>query len=228
MGWTALRQSVDRLLGFLVFPRETLFLSTMRRPPGWINFADSLFLYASAKHGGGKGWIVEIGSYKGLSTTYLALGTLSSNGGRVLACDPHSEGTYDEFKKNMRSFGVEKTVEPAVMTSEKRAASWQEPVRFLWIDGDHSKSGAQTDVRLWSKHLVPGGIIAFHDYAYEGPGGVFREEILSSPDFCNAGYLSNIAYASKKFCTNPKLFERFRFLEKIRAPFALWARKRLG
>jgi len=215
-----LRQAVDRLLGCLIFPNETLLLSMRKRPSGLINFADSLFLYASAKYGGGNGWIVEIGSYKGLSTVFLALGAIHNGRGEmVLACDPHREGTYKEFQNTIRSFQLKKVVKPAIMTSEECASQWDKPVRLLWIDGDHSYTSVQKDVRLWSRYLIPGGIIALHDYTWDGPSTVFQQEVLSSSEFCGVGYLANIAYASRNFCNNPKLFRRFRILEKIRKPF---------
>ena len=227
-GLAVLRQAVDRLLGSLIFPNETLLLSKTNRPPGLINFADSLFLYAAARLGGGKGWIVEIGSYKGASTAYLALGAIHAGRDSVLACDPHYEGTHQEFQHTVRSFQLEKVVKPAVMTSEECVSQWHEPVRLLWIDGDHSYAGVQKDVRLWSRHLIPGGVIALHDYTWEGPNAVLREEILTSSEFCEVGYLANIAYASKEFCATPNLFRRFRRLEKIRRPLAIFARKTLG
>ncbi|MGA9752029.1 MAG: class I SAM-dependent methyltransferase [Acidobacteriota bacterium] len=46
---------------------------------------------------------------------------------------------------------------------------------FLFIDGDHSLEGVETDYRLYGPLVRPGGIIAFHDIVpapYELVGGV--------------------------------------------------------
>lgn len=214
-------QLADRFLGFPFFPKETLSLSSSKMPIGQINFSDSLFLYACARHGGDS-WIVEIGSYKGLSTASLALGAIHAGRGLVLACDPHFEGTLKDFQAALKFFQLERRVRPAIMTSEECASRWDKPVQLLWIDGDHSYEGVKKDVRLWRRFLIPGGIIALHDRTWPGPKTVFREEILSSPDFCEIGYLANIAYASYRFCANPGLFRRFRMLEKIRGTLSRW------
>lgn len=36
-------------------------------------------------------------------------------------------------------------------------------IDFLFIDGDHSYRGIRRDFDLWSPHVRPGGVIAFHD-----------------------------------------------------------------
>lgn len=43
------------------------------------------------------------------------------------------------------------------------AKGWKKPIRLLWIDGSHKYEHAKMDFLLWEKHLVKGGIIAFHD-----------------------------------------------------------------
>lgn len=35
---------------------------------------------------------------------------------------------------------------------------------MVFIDGEHSYEGASGDIEIWLQHLVPGGIIAVHDY----------------------------------------------------------------
>ena len=39
---------------------------------------------------------------------------------------------------------------------------------FVNVDADHSYNGVSTDARIWWPKLLPGGVIAFHDY--ENPG----------------------------------------------------------
>jgi hypothetical protein len=68
---------------------------------------------------------------------------------------------------------------------------WSRPIRFLWIDGDHTYSGSKLDFDLFSPCLVDRGIIAIHDVLHEieGPIRVFVEKILGSDRFGPAGLL---------------------------------------
>ncbi len=42
--------------------------------------------------------------------------------------------------------------------------AWPFPVHMVFIDADHSYEGAFADIETWTKNLLPGGIIAVHDY----------------------------------------------------------------
>lgn len=45
---------------------------------------------------------------------------------------------------------------------------------MVFIDGDHSYEGCKGDIEAWLQHIVPGGIIAVHDYA--------KHNIAPNPD----------------------------------------------
>jgi len=64
-------------------------------------------------------------------------------------------------------------------------AGWTRPIRFLWIDGDHTYRGSKGDIDLFRPHLVPGAIVALHDvlHTFEGPVRVFAEDLLGSEQF---------------------------------------------
>jgi hypothetical protein len=51
-----------------------------------------------------------------------------------------------------------------VECSSTFAKEWRDPIELLWIDGDHSYAGADLDLRKWSPFVIPGGILALHDY----------------------------------------------------------------
>jgi hypothetical protein len=40
---------------------------------------------------------------------------------------------------------------------------------FAFIDGDHSEDGIRADVETWPDAIMPGGILAFHDYGVWKP-----------------------------------------------------------
>ncbi|MDE3178669.1 MAG: class I SAM-dependent methyltransferase [Acidobacteriota bacterium] len=155
------------------------------------------------------GLLVEIGSFKGKSTIALAMVARSMNLGKVVSIDPHTApsqtdpdlrgqlSSFDEFMANLRSAGIEDQVEVYRQTSQEAGKGWERPVRFLWVDGDHTYEGASSDISLFLPHLAPGGIVAIHDvlHEFEGPIRVFVERILDSDDFGPSGFYGSIGWA---------------------------------
>lgn len=44
------------------------------------------------------------------------------------------------------------------------AKTWNTPLDMVYIDGDHSYEGCQSDIRAWEPHLRFGGLMVFDDY----------------------------------------------------------------
>jgi len=149
---------------------------------GHLNPAEGYALMLLAAHGAGAGEIVEIGSFMGLSTCWLALGAKSAGREAVTAVDhfkgskEHQAGrrhecavlveagtTYPRFLENIERVGVGDQVRPVKATSEEAAGTWDRPIRLLFIDGDHRYESTRQDFELWSRFVVEGGYIAFHD-----------------------------------------------------------------
>jgi predicted O-methyltransferase YrrM len=159
---------------------------------GWLSNAQGCALFRAAAATTGKGLIVEIGSWKGRSTAWLAAGARLS-GAKVYAVDPHTRSredpdavTLEEFRANMARAGLADHVEALVMTSTEAAHSIPGPVELLFIDGDHSYDGVRQDVALWLPRLVDGGTVMFHDVGtagYSGPRRVFRRSICWNAGF---------------------------------------------
>jgi MMP 1-O-methyltransferase len=157
------------------------------------------------------GAIVEIGSFKGKSTVMLATVAKHYGLGPVVAIDPHNfnsaelqehrtnpdSSSYEEFLRNLETAGVFDYVEPHRAFSGTIASGWNRPIRFLWIDGDHSYPGAKTDFEGFSPYVTPHGIVAFHDALHEfaGPLRVFVEDVLRSDRFGAAGFVRSIAWS---------------------------------
>jgi MMP 1-O-methyltransferase len=159
---------------------------------GWLSDAQGIALFEAAAQVTGPGAIVEIGSWKGRSTIWLAHGARVA-GRSVFAIDPHtasredaSANTYDEFSSNIRGAGVEDVVTPLVMSSADAAAHVSGAVEVLFIDGDHSDEGSRIDAAIWLPKLAEGGVVLMHDVitaGYTGPRRVFQRQICWSSEF---------------------------------------------
>lgn len=181
----------------------------VRAAPGFLTEREARFLILAAACAPAGGVILEIGSFKGKSTVGLA--TVASRYGRgpVVAVDPHTApavtdphlqgqpSSYGDFLETLRASGLEDAVEVHRAYSRELARGWNRPIRFLWIDGDHTYAGAKEDFDLFRPHLAAGAIVALHDvlHAFEGPIRVFVEELLPADAFGPAGACGSIGWA---------------------------------
>lgn len=180
---------------------------------GYFGDNEGAFLYTAAKKCTGQGAIVEIGSWKGRSTIWLAKASLAGPGTKVHAVDPHTGSpehqkqfgkvdTFADFQKNIADAGVEEMVVPVRKTSEDAALEWDgSPIEFLWIDGAHEYDMVQKDYELWSPYLVEGGIVAFHDTGLrrgtQGPKEFVEKYIFPSREYKGVTFFETITIARK-------------------------------
>jgi MMP 1-O-methyltransferase len=149
---------------------------------GYLSPYESYTLKLLAGNGKIEGEIVEIGSFMGKSTCWLAAGAMNRKEVKVNAVDhfkgspEHQAGkvaeckelvekgsTFDVFMANIKSAKVAQYVNPLVGASEEVARTWTKPISLLFIDGDHSYDASKRDFEMWSPFVATGGIIAFHD-----------------------------------------------------------------
>lgn len=159
---------------------------------GWLGPLEGRLLYRLAADADPAGVIVEIGSWHGRSTIWLAAGAKAGRGARVVAIDPHA-GTYLRpdgettevvLRTNLERVGVSDQTEIVVATSAEAAAGWTRPVSLLWIDGDHEYESVRRDLRLWEPHLLPHGVVALHDtFVWPGPEQAVRELMIEPGSF---------------------------------------------
>jgi predicted O-methyltransferase YrrM len=181
---------------------------TVRKVRGHLEENEARFLGLLAACVPAEGAIVEIGSFRGKSTVMLAKVASHYRFGPVVAIDPHNSpilldrqadpevSSYQDFLNSIQTAGVSNAVEPHLAYSADVANSWNRPIRLLWIDGDHSYEGAKKDLDGFLSHVVPGGVVAFHDAlnAFPGPIRVFVEEVLRSDRFGPAGFVHSTAW----------------------------------
>ena len=172
---------------------------------GHLSVPEGRLLYKLAKKNKGKGPVIEIGSWKGRSTIWLAFGSREGQGKKVFAVDPHvsyeemPEGnSFEEFNGNLKKAGVKDIVKPLVKTSEAAAKNFNEKVSLVFVDGWHDYKHAKQDFDLWFPKLEEHGIIAFHDtMLVNGPKKVVKENLFNSKHFRNIGFVDSISFAEK-------------------------------
>ena len=130
------------------------------------------------------GPILEIGSYCGRSTLWLAQAA-RIHGTVVYAVDHHrgseehqpGESHHDKdlvngygevdtlsiFRRNIQVAGLENEVIAVVTGSAHFARTWSGQLGMVFIDGGHSLTTALADFRAWAPRVMPGGILAVHD-----------------------------------------------------------------
>lgn len=121
--------------------------------------------------------IVEVGSFKGKSTAFLASGAKAGHGARVYAVDPwdlpgnvygkhgfSAPEVREAFEAQLRACRLWSQVTPVRAFSTDAAAAWTGPaIGLLYIDGDHTEKAVRADVSAWSPHLAAGHVIVFDD-----------------------------------------------------------------
>ena len=176
---------------------------------GYLSEREARFLMAAVALAPGVGKNLEIGSFKGRSTVGIAYVARELGLGTVVAVDPHTSPastdpdlrgkntSYHDFVTNLRTAGVFERVEIKRAFSYDLAREWKDPIRFLWIDGDHTYEGAKADLDMFKPYLVDGAIVAMHDVlgTFEGALRVFVEEVLDSNQFGVAGFSGSIGWA---------------------------------
>lgn len=172
---------------------------------GFLHPDEGARLYELGEQAAGLGPCLEVGSYCGKSTVYLGSG-VRAGGGQLFALDHHrgseehqkGEGYHDAelfdaeiermdslpaFRRTLFRAGLENNVIPVVASSAQLGNVWRIPLGMVFIDGGHSFAAAQTDLRAWMGHVLPGGYLAIHDiFASEAEGGQAPRTILEQAE----------------------------------------------
>lgn len=147
------------------------------------------------------GTFVEIGSYLGSSSCFIAEGIRQSGKKSLLYCidtwqnDAMSEGnrdTFGTFLSNTQKY--QNIISPLRGWSYDIAKGFDKKVDFIFIDGDHSYEGVKKDVDIWLPKLNPNALIVLHDIGWaDGVQRVVREDIR--PIAKREGRLPNLYWA---------------------------------
>jgi hypothetical protein len=168
---------------------------------GMISFDEAKVLFYLGSLGGAKGDVLEIGSWLGRSTTFLATGCKTSSNGIVHAVDTfkgnpgkehmynsplkESESIYGRFKNNITKMGLKNYVKVYRMNSKTASKYINKKFRLIFIDGCHEYGSVTEDIKLWKGRLKSGGYLALHDYVDMFPGSMeaIKENLINSENF---------------------------------------------
>ena len=145
--------------------------------------------------------IVEIGSLKGRSTCAMAYGCKGTNK-HVFAIDTFTEYLND-FQGNIEKCGLSAYVTPIPGWSTEVAETWDKPIHFLFFDASQEYDDLLMDFENFFPHVVPGGIVAFHDVHTRLSGPVGYPGILkvwhdvASLVLVELGACSTLAFGTK-------------------------------
>jgi predicted O-methyltransferase YrrM len=162
---------------------------------GWLSEKEGQFLARICKDK----VVLEIGSYKGKSTNYIAAVAkkiycidlfMADKSGLVTQRDEHK--TLNTFLDNIKKF---KNVYPMIGNSAEIAdIIANTSVDVLFIDGDHMYDGVKSDYDKYVFKVKPTGCIAFHDYIHSPDVRRLVDEVYGKPDLL----VDSIAYV--KMC----------------------------
>lgn len=156
----------------------------------WFNYQD---IFSEAVQNGKDGdYFVEVGTWKGASTSYMGVEILNS--GKKIKFDAidsfagskeHGDVTdflYDECKANLQPLLDLNIINLIKATSPQISTNYEdESLAFCFLDGSHEYEDVKNDIAAWLPKVKPGGILAGHDfYGVNHPGyqkgwvGVFQ------------------------------------------------------
>jgi MMP 1-O-methyltransferase len=152
---------------------------------GFMPEPEGLALFDAAASYSRRGPVLEIGSYCGKSTLYLA--AAASAAGQLVVTVDHHRGseehqpgweyhdpqlvdagtgrldTLPRLRATLAAAGLEDHVVVVVGRSADVARLWRTPLGMAFIDGGHTEQAAVTDYQGWAPWVTPGGVLAIHD-----------------------------------------------------------------
>jgi predicted O-methyltransferase YrrM len=174
---------------------------------GFMPAPEGLALHDTAVRYARVGPILEVGTYCGKSTIYLAAAARAA--GQVVITVDHHHGseenqpgweyhdpelvdpgtgrldTLPHFRATLAASGLEDSVIAVVGRSADVARLWGAGLGMVFIDGGHTDAAAAADYQGWAPHLAVGGALAIHDVfpdpadGGQAPYRIYRRAVAS-------------------------------------------------
>ena len=160
---------------------------------------DALFKLASEAPAGAH--FVELGSYLGASTCYLAAG---AGDARIVCIDTWRNetmpdgmrDTFAEFQRHTSGVGSRiRVVRKA--THEVSVDDLPQEIAIGFIDADHSYEATKADAALLAPRIAPKGILIFHDTTFFHGVARVLGELLESGDWSLGGHCRNLTWLQR-------------------------------
>ena len=150
-----------------------------RKIDGWFEQSDKLIYDRAVDKYNDNDIFVEIGSYKGRSSSAMAVNIINSQKKIKFYCVDTWEGSkehqnnkeiiektlYDTFINNTKS--VSSVINPMRKLSTEAANNFKDKeISFVYIDASHDYKNVTDDLESWYPKLKDGGTLAGHDWQY--------------------------------------------------------------
>jgi predicted O-methyltransferase YrrM len=157
------------------------------------SFPERGYLFQLASDAPENAQVVEVGSWMGASTCFLA-GGLKGPAAKIFAVDNFrglstcgedaawynrhfkklgADSTLEIFRANFAALGFAARSEPVVndsLAAARALAAKHGAIDLIFIDGDHSYAACQADIGAWAPFVKRGGVMAFHDFGSRAEG----------------------------------------------------------
>lgn len=193
-------------------------LDKMRLCDGWLDEDEAELLLSTAKRvadrspHGSPAAVIEVSSLCGKSTVVLALAlkglqphdlrltSISPHDGQVTGLDGSLQQygpTYEKFTCSMRMAGAQDWID--LLVARAADVPWNRPVALLLIDGLHDEASIAADFNPFAPWLIPGSLVAFHDYGSHFPAvRRFVDGLLSRDGFRIHGQAKSLVVLEKR------------------------------
>lgn len=136
--------------------------------------------------------VIEVGSWKGRSTTALCaarerVDCVDNWSGRWGTGADYEAGVWEFFAHNLREERASGKVR-VFMGDSTRLARWLSPVDMVFIDADHTYFAVKSDIEAYRPLVKPGGLLCGHDYHPTDWPDVVRAVDEAFPNVERAGF----------------------------------------
>ncbi len=179
---------------------------------GWISDGEGEALYNLASSVPREQAIVEIRSWLGKSTVWLAMGASAGNGSRVYSIDPQGEEEssfdadveqrYRIMIENLANAGVRDRVTILPWSPETVAHRRRISTGLLWIDAFQEYDAIKGAFAAWESRLMPGAMVAVNDSEQSGPLRFVEECLAQSSEFSIIRNVDTMVLAQYDTCVH--------------------------